>query len=516
MKTLKFLALTCALALPGAGPAFAQTFPLQSEEEFQQLMPPTGTVETFFGDFQLDHSFPAPGEADRLYDILDHQRATQLYLWGLPLVAMTRWHQGYVEALENYDYHTIVHASTYNERRGILTPNESTEYFWGFANTREAPAILEVPKGVTVGMIADMWEQGPSDIGLFGPNAGEGGVHVIVGPNTPKDTIPYPADNQRIVEVETDQAFVLARLLGTPEEVKELSAKLKFYSFGEEPGVKIVSGEDKYVPNYQPRGMAFWELLHLAINKETVRDQDRFFMGWLKTLGIEKGKPFEPTDRQKKILLDGAKTGELMAKSFVYDERIEGVLRQNSWRMVLGGPWGEGIKFTQRMPHYDTFDARARYTYEACVTSPAMTVPFADKAQAYIAKFRDDDKKRLKGGNNYVIRIEKDPPAKLFWSIVVYDADTRTILDNREVTEGGKATVGSRTEGLRTNDDGTITMMVGPDAPPAGWEANYVRTMPGRGWFPYLRGFGAEPSFFNDEYKLPTVTEVENFDEFVN
>ena len=198
----------------------------QTEKEFQQLMPRTGTVETFFGDFELDHSFPAEGEADRIYDILDHQRASQLYLWGLPIVAMTRWHQGYVQSLKDYDYYTIVHASTYNERRGILTPTESTEYFWGFANTREAPAILEIPKGVTVGMIADMWEQGPSDIGLFGPFAVEGGVQVFVGPNTPEDGMPYRAKDQRIVRVETVEGFVLERLFGTPEEVMAISANL--------------------------------------------------------------------------------------------------------------------------------------------------------------------------------------------------------------------------------------------------------------------------------------------------
>ncbi|MBT3143131.1 DUF1254 domain-containing protein [Falsiruegeria litorea] len=282
-------------------------------------------------------------------------------------------------ALEGHDYNTIVHVRTYNERRGILPPNESTEYFWGFGDTREAPVVLEMPKGVAVDVIADMWEQDPSGIGLFGPNNGKGGVHVIVGPNTPPDTLPYPANDQRNVRVETDQAFVLARLIGTPDEVKDLSEQVKFYSASEEPVGKIISGEDKYVPNYQPRGMAYWELLHLAINEETVRDQDRFFMYWLKTQGIEKGKPSEPTERQAKIVFDGAKTGELMAKSFVYDERIEGVLRQSNRRMVLGGRWGEGIKYTQCMPHYDTFDPRARNTYEAIVTSPTMTVPYIYK-----------------------------------------------------------------------------------------------------------------------------------------
>jgi hypothetical protein len=70
--------------------AWAQNLKQQTEEEFQRLMPITGTVETMAGDFKLDHSFPAPGEAEKIYDMMDHQRASQLYLWGLPIVGMTR------------------------------------------------------------------------------------------------------------------------------------------------------------------------------------------------------------------------------------------------------------------------------------------------------------------------------------------------------------------------------------------------------------------------------------------
>ena len=76
-----------------------------------------------------------------------------------------------------------------------------------------------------------------------------------------------------------------------------------------------------------------------------------------------------------------------MAKTLVYNERLEGVLRQNNWRMILGGDWGDGIKFSQRMKYYDIFDPRARYGYEAITASPSMTVPVPGKAQAYIGKF---------------------------------------------------------------------------------------------------------------------------------
>ena len=107
-----------------------------------------------------------------------------------------------------------------------------------------------------------------------------------------------------------------------------------------------------------------------------------------------------------------------------------------------------------------------------------MTMPKPGKAQLYIGKFEDEDDQRLRGENDYVIRIEKDVPAKLFWSIVGYDADTRCIIDNRSGTAGGKATAGSKTKSIRKNTDGSYYVLLGPDAPPEGWEANHVHTLP--------------------------------------
>lgn len=511
--------VACSLAvalLSWTQPLVHAQAPKQSEAEFQNLMPVTGNVETFFGDFKLDHSFPAPGEADKIYDLMDHQRASQLYLWGLPLVGMTRWHQGYYDAYEDYDYNVLLDVKSFNERRGVLTANETTHYYWGFGNTRDAAVMLDVPPGLAVGMIVDMWQQSPTDLGIFGPNAGKGDNLVIVGPNTPADAIPAPEDGQDIHRISTDRVYYLMRMLGTPEEVEKAIRKVRIYNYGEEAKpIKILDGQDKFVPMYQPRGLAYWEMLHFAINQEVVQERDRLFMYWLKGLGIEKGKPFNPTERQKKILIDGTKTGELMAKTLVYNERLEGVLRQNNWRMILGGKRGDGIKNTQRTKYYDIFDPRARYTYEAITTSPAMTIPKPGTAQAYIGKFEDENGQRLQGGNNYVVRIEKDVPAELFWSIVIYDTDTRCLIDNRKGAAGGKATMGSMTEGLRKNDDGSYYMLLGPDAPPKGWEGNHVQTVEGRGWFPYMRAYGAKAEFFNDEYKFPTINKVADFSEYI-
>lgn len=195
-------------------------------------------------------------------------------------------------------------------------------------------------------MFNDMWQQAPSDIGIYGPNAGRGGRHIIVGPNTPRGEGPEPSavgDDYKLHNLSTDRGLLLMRVTGTPEEVADKWSKVALFNYGNESSVNVFGGEDKFAPTYQPRGLAYWKLLHAAINNEVVAERDRLIVYWLKTPGIERGKPFNPTERQIRILEDGAKVGEMMAKTLVFDERLSGVLRKHDWRYVLGGAWGDGI-----------------------------------------------------------------------------------------------------------------------------------------------------------------------------
>ncbi len=492
---------------------------IQSDEEFAGAMPVTGSVETYFGNFDLEHSFPTEETADRIYELIDHQRASQLYLWALPIVAQERLAQNYFNNFD-FDYGDFVRIESFNERRGYLTANETTNYALGLLNTNGAATVLDIPPGVVIGMVIDMWQESPTDIGIFGPFEGKGGKHVIVGPNTPQHMRPDQkklGDDFQVHEIGTDRAVVLARVAGADvDTVQKTWNQIQMYRYGDEPATTVHAGEDKFLPTIQPRGMAFWEVVHAAINNEHLAERDRLFMYWLRSLGIERGKPFDPNERQTAALLDGAKVGEMMAKSFVFSERLDGVLREFDWRYVLGGEWGDGIKYDQSTQNFDIFDPRARYTYEAQLTSPSMTVPRPGKAQGYVAKFEDSNGERLKGEERYVMLFDREPKTDLFWSLTIYDPDTRVLLDNRGLESGDDVTIDSLGHKPRKNEDGSFAVMLGPDTAPDGWESNYVRTLPGRGWFPYIRAYGAHAEFFDGTYQLPNIQRVDSFDEYVN
>ncbi|MCA0869988.1 DUF1254 domain-containing protein [Seohaeicola saemankumensis] len=340
-KLILGLALSVAAGLSGLAKAEEiRLNDIQTDEEFAAGMPVTGKVENFFGDFDLEHSVPTAETADRIYELIDHQRAAQLYLWALPIVAQERMTQNYFNNFD-FEYGDFVRIESFNERRGYLTANETTNYALGLLNTKGAATVLDVPPGVVIGMVIDMWQESPTDIGIFGPFEGKGGKHVIVGPNTPQHMRPDQkklGDDFQVHEIGTDRAVVLARVAGADvETVQKTWDQIQMYQFGDEPSTTVHPGGDMFLPTIQPRGMAFWKVLHAAINNEHLAERDRFFMYWLRTLGIERGKPFAPNERQTAALLDGAKVGELMAKSFVFSERLDGVLREFDWRYVLGG-----------------------------------------------------------------------------------------------------------------------------------------------------------------------------------
>lgn len=96
-----------------------------------------------------------------------------------------------------------------------------------------------------------------------------------------------------------------------------------------------------------------------------------------------------------------------------------------------------------------------------------------------------------------------DPPAKLFRSVTVYDAWTRCLVDNPQ----GCGDCGSRDADLVHNDDGSVDLCFGPEAP-AGGEPNWVQTLPGRHWFAYLRFSGPLEPYFDRTWKIDDVRPV--------
>src|SRR4029077_18851732 len=112
-----------------------------------------------------------------------------------------------------------------------------------------------------------------------------------------------------------------------PERAKVALAQLEMYPYaqrGNPPKVDILDAGTKAWSGLPPRGMEYWTRLDEVIQKEPVEPRDVFFHAMLRSLGLEKGKPFRPDARQTKILTEAAIVGEAMAKANSADRRFAG------------------------------------------------------------------------------------------------------------------------------------------------------------------------------------------------
>lgn len=166
--------------------------------------------------------------------------------------------------------------------------------------------------------------------------------------------------------------------------------------------------------------------------------------------------------------------------------------------------WRYVIDFdpTQESTNYTQVDERADYFYEAVTSSKGMSTKTPGVGQAYLGAYTDKSGAVLDGSKNYVLHVPANPPAKLFWSLTVYDALERVLIDN-----GKDIADKSSRQDLLKNADGSIDVYVGPDAP-AGKEKNWIPSVPGKAWFAYLRLYGPLQPYFDRAFALPDFEQV--------
>lgn len=450
-------------------------------------------IDSRFGELEFQAGYPTSEAIEKLYDQLDYQRAVQAYLWALPMAsygAMADAHRAL-----GADSHTVIVADELAEPRHLaLTANQDTVYMSGVLDLREGPMVMELPPGM-LGTMNNLWQQPLVDLGgPFSPEQNRGGRFLILPPGYDG---PLPEIHHHIARSDTNiVVFYLRAIPQTREDIPELVELIQTYrqyrleEAANPPETRFVSMAGKDVNFLTNEGFAYFETLARYINENPPREQDMAMLGMLETLGIVHGKPFEPDERMKAILTEAATVGRAMAKTLAYVPRVPGEILyaypgERRWkRIFFSDP-------TFHEPAYMAIDLRTKYAFEAIGTAKSMVVSVPGQGSQYIGTYQDSDGDWLTGDHSYRIHLPRDVPANMFWSLTVYDNETRSMIQN----EHGRPLVGS-VHGAVANQDGSFDLYFGPDLLADVPEANWVQTTPGQGWFVYLRLYGPETPYF--------------------
>ena len=414
MRVLKMLACS-AFVLSGlalAGVARAQS---------------PSAIDTPVGAFPLKFGLPADAQTmQKIYDQMDFQRASQAYIWGLPIVSFAQWQYAARTTFGATDTDIVLYESI-KDKLGILTANATTPYIGGFPDlSKTGPLVIDYPAGATAGGIGDFWQRPITDMGETGPDEGKGAKYLLLGPG---QTVPETQD-YRLIRSPTNNVFVAFRVLDpNPENAQALIAKFRMYPYGvrsNPPPTRLLRPEGRPWSQVPPSGFAYFARLNDILQREPVFERDRMIMAMLKPLGLEKGKPFQPDARQRNILDEGARMGELMAQTKSFDKREEAARYRPETRwlyVILLDPSQEAATYSQ-------LDERADYFYEAVTTTRGMVTKTPGLGQAYLGAYQDKNGNWFDGGKSYRLHVPPDAPAKLFWSLTIYDLLTRVLIDN--------------------------------------------------------------------------------------
>lgn len=450
--------------------------------------------------YQFENGYPSRETAEKLYDEMDYQRATQAYLWALPAVGYKALYdaQSKTFGAANGD---VVFYRDLKDKAGMLTPNITTLYafsFWDLA--KQGPLVVDVPAGLTAGGVMDIWQQPITDMGQTGPDKGSGGKYLILPPGSE----PMTAAGYYVVQSPSNQVWFGTRGLDPDKAVAEATVrKHRIYSWNQRdkaPETKYLEVAGKDWQSAQPNTLEYWRLLAELYANEPVAPRDRMMFGMLKALGISPGQAFKPDARQARILTEAAKTGDLMARTIAYEKRFEGAT------VYPGKQWEYAVKFdlNQEDPEQTRvqFDERASWFYEAIGMSAGMQGRIVGFGQVYLETSKDKDGNWLDGGKTYKMRVEPNPPVRQFWSITLYDNLTRGPL----ITDQGAADLSSRKPDLVTNADGSVDVYFGPERPDGA--TNWIKTTAGKGWFPYFRFYAATEPYFDKSWQLNDIERV--------
>jgi hypothetical protein len=503
-------------------------------EVFASLSTPD-RVESRLGTLEFTDGAPAAKTVETLYDHLDFVHGVNAFLTAFPAASTQAMREGFL-SIGVQDNTVLIFSELMDSSSRFLTANADTVYYISFVDLSQGPMVVETPP-MALGTFDDMWFQWIIDFGLPGPDRGAGGRFLLVPPGYEG---PLPEGGFYVGHSRTNRVLMLGRSFMEHDDpaptVATIKSTTKIYSYTptgpgtsvatllhgtmglpapptDVPETTFVEGSGLTFNTIPPSDAGFFETVHALLQDEAVGAADPEIVGHLTEIGIVKGEPFAPDDRMRRILDDAATVGNATSRALMFDARGEEDISyypDSAWTAMLF-PGGylfdrplplvtpEGIKPfppTGARKH----DLRTLFFYGYTGITPAMAMRLTGIGSQYLVAFMDANKEFFDGTRSYSVTLPPDVPEARFWSLTLYDNQTRSML----VTPQRFPRAGSQsypTPAAVANDDGSTTIHMGPEQPAGVSDGNWIQTSPGRGFFAILRFYSPLAPFFDKSWR---------------
>jgi hypothetical protein len=457
-------------------------------------------VETRLGTLEFVDGLPTDETADKMFDNLVFMRGVETFLNCIPAASIEAMRRGNVDMGVTAANKVLLFDELMDSSPLFLTGNTDTVYASAILDLeRDGATVVEIPPKCGPGTVNDAWFRFVIDMGAPGPDRGAGGKYLILPPDFEGD-VPdgyFVAKSPSYVNWLILRGFLVD---GKPDTAAAMFRDgLKIYPLADAdnpPAMEFISGSGKHFNTIHSNDADFFNELADVVQKEPIDVIDPETRGLMASIGIVKGKPFAPDDTMQALLVDAAAVANATARSLFFNSRDpEAYVYEGSfWKYpFVGGDyrWLKDDGLGGR-----NLDARTYFFYMATVNTPAMVLKMIGKGSQYAGIDRSSDGAFLDGSKTYKLSIPAEIPVVDFWSVVLYDPQTRSELQTGQPypsKNGAK-------DPLAVNDDGSIDLYFGPTAP-AGHEDNWIQTVSGKMWFAIFRLYGPLEPWFDKTWR---------------
>jgi hypothetical protein len=435
-----------------------------------------------------------------------HRRAVGAVIWGMPAVNYDLMLQEMLTKTAGKVNQVIYWGRPLDATNQTLTPNPDALYFMAFFNTKDGPIVLDLPPGDASGSfngnIVTVWQMPLEDAGLLGFDKGKGGKYLVLPPGY-KDKVP---DGYIPLQSDTFGGYMLFRANFKSHSEADVQAavaygkRMKVYPLAQSanpPATVFTDVQDIPFDSTIRYDASFFEHLDRIVQNEPWLERDRVMIDQLKSLGIERGKPFNPNEATKELLTSAVReAGSALEKR--YDAGLPPFFSERgrwTYPVPLEIPKAMTSGFTDANEY--PVDSRSLVYSYAYVGIKHLGV-----GQFYSISIRDKDGEAFDGAKTYRLNVPPNVPVDQYWSVTAYDRQTHALIKNMP-----RASRSSQIPELQKNLDGSIDLFFGPKAP-AGKESNWIPTDAARKFELMARFYAPRKEFFDKVWKLPDVEKV--------
>lgn len=453
-------------------------------------------------------NWPSDEEAQQLVDELFYQRAIHAYMTMQPALNVIGMRDG-SEAAFGAGYNVLpIWKDRMDARTWVPTPNADVIYSMSYLDLKETgPLVVAAPANV-IGMFTDFFQRTIKDVGSIGPDRARGGLYLLLPPGY-RGHVP---DGYFAFESATYNVFLFFRTVLVPGvdgpdtgPGVATAERTRIYPLWEEEKnikpMEFPNASGKRVDMMYPVDFEYWEKLKAFIDYEPITAITPELRGVLASIGIIKGQPFEPTAREKELLIKAVKTAPKMILAMRKLGRPDKRNLYYTDRQYERAWAGATAEFMQSS--YLDVDQRAAFFQYAYSSAPAMVMRTIGAGSKYPVTGRDADGEILNGRHAYKLHLPAGIPAKAFWAVTAYNVTDGTMPETPQLIPSRNGY-----ENIVKNDDDSIDLYFGSTKPAGAPAENWIQTVDGRDFLVAIRLYGADIEFFDQTWKPDDLVKI--------